>query len=173
MALSLGAAALPKRSSMQIWVIGVACAVFPDLDVIGFWWGIPYDDLLGHRGLSHSLVFAAALSMVVVAIAFKGEAWRTARARLVLYFFLATASHGFLDAFTHGGLGVAFFAPFDNTRYLFPFRPIPAAPLSITGFFTGDGLHILASEIIWIWIPAIALAVIGSFCQTYPHRPRA
>ena len=29
---------------------------------------------------------------------------------LVTYFFLATASHGVLDAMTNGGLGVAFFA---------------------------------------------------------------
>jgi hypothetical protein len=40
------------------------------------------------------------------------------------YFFVVTASHGALDAMTDGGLGIAFFAPFDNTRYFFPFRPI-------------------------------------------------
>ena len=39
-----------------------------------------------------------------------------------LYLFLSTASHGVLDALTDGGLGVAFFSPFDQTRYFFPFR---------------------------------------------------
>ena len=97
------------------------------------------------------------LSGVVVALAFREEPWRAMRFRLFLYFLLATASHGFLDAMTHGGLGIAFFAPFDDTRYLFPFRPIPAAPLSIAGFFTGDGLRILASEVVWIWIPSVLL----------------
>jgi inner membrane protein len=37
---------------------------------------------------------------------------------------VATASHGILDAFTNGGLGVAFFAPFDKTRYFFPVTPM-------------------------------------------------
>jgi hypothetical protein len=34
------------------------------------------------------------------------------------YFFLAAASHGLLDAMTDGGLGVAFFAPFDEQPLL-------------------------------------------------------
>jgi len=38
---------------------------------------------------------------------------------LFAYLFLATASHGVLDAMTNGGLGVAFFSPFDNRRSRF------------------------------------------------------
>jgi hypothetical protein len=34
--------------------------------------------------------------------------------------FLATAGHGLLDAMTNGGLGLAFFSPFDNHRYFLP-----------------------------------------------------
>ena len=164
-ALSLGSASLPKRAAARVWFIGAACAVIPDLDVIGFWWGIPYGHVLGHRGLTHSLAFAAGLSGVLTAIAFRDRAWRAVRSRVWLYLFLATASHGFLDALTHGGLGIAFFAPFDDTRYLFPFRPIPAAPLSIVGFFTAEGLRILGSEVVWIWIPAIVLSAIGWLCR--------
>ena len=36
----------PKR----LWVLGAVCAVVPDLDVIAFGFGIPYDHPLGHRG---------------------------------------------------------------------------------------------------------------------------
>ena len=160
-AVSLGGAILPRYSVASVWLLGITCSVVPDLDVIGFWQGIPYEHLLGHRGLTHSLAFAATLSGAVVTIAFRDARWRAMRSRLFLYLFLATASHGFLDAFTYGGLGIAFFAPFDETRYLFPFRPIPAAALSISGFFTHDGLRILASEMIWIWIPALALGAIA------------
>ena len=35
-------------------VLGVL-AVIPDLDVIGFRFGIPYEDVLGHRGFTHSI----------------------------------------------------------------------------------------------------------------------
>jgi len=53
-----------------------------------------------------------------------------------MYFFLATASHGLLDALTDGGLGVAFFAPFDNHRYFLPWRPIHVSPIGAGRFFT-------------------------------------
>jgi inner membrane protein len=78
---------------------------------------------------------------------------------LWLYFFLATASHGFLDAMTDGGLGVAFFAPFDNHRYFLPWTPIRVSPIGIGRFFTDRGFVVLQSELLWIWLPAALLAV--------------
>jgi inner membrane protein len=63
-------------------------------------------------------------------------------------------SHGLLDAFTDGGLGIAFFAPFDSTRYFFPWRPIAVSPIGISEFFSLGGLRVLLIEGIWIGIPA-------------------
>ena len=40
------------------------------------------------------------------------------------FLFLCTMSHALLDALTDGGLGVAFFSPFSNERYFFPWTPI-------------------------------------------------
>jgi inner membrane protein len=80
------------------------------------------------------------------------------RLSLWLYFFLATASHGLLDAMTNGGLGIAFFSPFDNRRYFLPWRPVHVAPIGIGRFFTVRGLDVLQSEFAWIWIPAALLA---------------
>jgi hypothetical protein len=51
------------------------------------------------------------------------------------FFFLATASHGLLDAMTDGGLGVAFFSPFDKHRYFFPWTPIRVSPIGLTRLF--------------------------------------
>ena len=59
---------------------------------------------------------------------------------------------------TNGGLGVAFLAPFNDTRFFLPFRPIEVSPLSITGFFTGEGVAILANEIVWVWLPSFLIA---------------
>jgi hypothetical protein len=42
---------------------------------------------------------------------------------------------------------VAFFAPFDNTRFFFPWRPIPVAPFSARRLLTPSGLHLLAWEL--------------------------
>jgi inner membrane protein len=73
---------------------------------------------------------------------------------LWLYFFLATASHGLLDALTNGGLGVAFLSPFDTTRYFFGFRPVAVSPIGVSEFLTAYGAQVLASEARWIWMPS-------------------
>jgi inner membrane protein len=52
-----------------------------------------------------------------------------------------------LDAMTNGGLGVAFFAPFDTTRYFFPWRPITVSPIGVGSFFTHRGALVVLSEI--------------------------
>ena len=156
--LALGAAFWRPGVPARFWVLGAACAALPDLDALGFRFGIAYGHLLGHRGLTHSLAFAAALSTALALAAFPGHPAPLSRGQLWLYLFLATASHGVLDAFTNGGLGVAFFAPFDRTRYFFPVRPIEVSPLGVRAFFTARGLQVLASEVLWIWLPSLAFA---------------
>ena len=49
------------------WFWTLCCAILPDADVVAFAFGIPYGAMLGHRGLTHSLTFAAALGAVVAA----------------------------------------------------------------------------------------------------------
>jgi inner membrane protein len=66
-ALSLSSA-FPARQLPRRWLLlGMVCTVIPDIDVIGFHFGIHYGDLLGHRGITHSLPFAAVLSILVAA----------------------------------------------------------------------------------------------------------
>ena len=84
----------------------------------------------------------------------------TGRLRLFLYLFVATASHGFLDALTDGGLGVAFFSPFDNHRYFFPWRPIRVSPIAASRFFTARGVAVLQSEMLWIWLPTMVFVLL-------------
>jgi inner membrane protein len=88
------------------------------------------------------------------------------------YFFLATASHGLLDAMTDGGLGVAFFAPFDNHRYFLTWRPIHVSPIAFERFFTERGLAVMKTELLWIWLPAGLLTVAAWFFrQSRSPRP--
>ena len=145
---------------LRVWLLGAGCSVVPDLDMLGYWLGIPYDAPLGHRGLTHSLAFAAVLSGLVVATAFRGARWAAFRSRLALYFFFATVSHGVLDAMTNGGLGVAFFGPFDNARYFSPFRHIEVSSLSVEAFPTASGVAILWNELLWIWLPSLLIAAL-------------
>jgi inner membrane protein len=104
----LGKGLAAGRVPPRFWFLSVLCSILPDADVIGFRLGINYEDLLGHRGLSHSLAFAIILSLVVTFLAFPQLPPRSTRLVLFSYFFVVTASHGVLDAMTDGGLGVAF-----------------------------------------------------------------
>jgi inner membrane protein len=120
-ALSVGTCFYPSIPK-QALAIGAVCSAIPDLDVIGFSFGVHYGDFLGHRGFTHSLLFAVLLA--IAATLLFGDRNGPGRGVFLLwtYLFLATASHGFLDAMTDGGLGVAFFAPFSMTRYFLPER---------------------------------------------------
>ena len=150
-AAALGKTYTSERKPARFWILAMLCAVLPDADVVMFRFGVPYESMFGHRGLTHSLAFALALTLFAVAVFFR-EA--TNKAALVVFFFLATASHGALDALTNGGLGVAFFAPFSGARYFFPFRPLEVSPLSVAGFFSERGLAVIRSELLWVWLPA-------------------
>ena len=68
---AIGAAFYRPGWGARVWVLGVACAIVPDADVIGVPLGIPFGSVLGHRGLSHSLLFAAAFAAIVVALFFR------------------------------------------------------------------------------------------------------
>lgn len=159
-ALGIGVCFYRHEIPKGVWVIGTLCSVIPDLDVLGFCFGIRYGDFWGHRGFTHSLLFAALLAVAVVALGLRHGVPGMHALTLWLYIFLATASHGLLDAMTDGGLGVALFSPFDNHRYFFPWTPIRVSPIGVSRFFSTRGLAVLQSEFLWVWVPALLLAVI-------------
>ena len=156
--LAMGALFWRPGVPARYWVAGAVVAALPDVDVVGFRLGVPYGGVLGHRGITHSLAFAALLSAVVVAAVFPSGAGPVPRTELWLYLCLATASHGALDALTNGGGGIAFFAPFHNARYFFPWSPIEVSPLGVRAFFTARGARVLANELVWVWLPSLLLA---------------
>ena len=91
----------------------------------------------------------------------------------MLLLFVITASHGVLDAMTNGGLGVAFFSPFNTRRYFFPWTPIEVSPIGAGGFFSARGWDVIWSEIMWIWGPALVLGAIIWALQPVLHRKTA
>jgi inner membrane protein len=158
-AMGISACFYRQGTPKRVWVLGAACSVIPDLDVIGFRFGIRYGDFWGHRGFTHSLLFATLLAGAIVFTGFRRGLPSLGRATLWLYLFTATASHGFLDAMTDGGLGVAFLSPFDTHRYFLPWTPIRVSPIGLGPFFSQRSLEVLQSELLWIWLPAAVLAI--------------
>ncbi len=150
--LAVGNQVIPPR----LLLAGVACSLLPDADVVGFFNGIAYADNLGHRGLSHSLLFAGLAGLVCVALA---PALRCNRLSALLVGIFATITHIALDAATNGGLGVAAFWPWADGRYFLPWRPIKVSPLGIKAFFSPRGAAVLWSEFLWIWLPCMAVGL--------------
>jgi inner membrane protein len=158
---------LPRR----VWIAALVSAVIPDLDVIGFRFGVPYESMFGHRGFTHSIPFAAAWALVLVAALFRDRGSGASRLRLWAILFFSTASHGVLDAFTDGGGGVGFFAPFSSARFFFPWRPLAVSPLSVRAFFSARGVRILRTEITWVWFPAAAVVCIALLVRRLRRSP--
>jgi inner membrane protein len=159
-AAAIVSAAGPANAPTRLRAAAIACAVIPDLDAVGFWLGIPYGSVFGHRGITHSIPFALLSAAAATMLTTPGTP-AGLRNRVLLGCGLAALSHGLLDAATNGGLGVAFFSPFSNHRYFFPFRPIEVSPIGIRPFFSARGVDVLRSEALWIWLPAAALAGIA------------
>ncbi|MEO9634693.1 metal-dependent hydrolase [Parasphingorhabdus sp.] len=157
-AVPLAGALILGRSKLSLPVIatGLFFAMVPDADVVGFGFGIDYADSWGHRGATHSLVFAAAAALFATAVL------RPKRFGVVtLFLFVSMASHGLLDMLTNGGLGVALYWPFDTARHFAPHTPIAVSPIGISDFISDRGIKVLYSEAIWIWIPLTLIAAVG------------
>lgn len=138
-------------TSMVLWS---GLSLLPDADVIGFRFGVHYGDAWGHRGATHSLLFAllAGTAVGLLAPLFAASPLRTASCAIAVL-----ASHGLLDTLTDGGLGCALSWPFDPHRYFAPWRPIPVAPIG-KAYFTSHGLRVAATEL-GMFLPVIAYAL--------------
>ena len=145
--LSHPAVVVALRVPRRLAVAAVILTILPDIDVLGFRFGVPYGSMFGHRGITHSIAFAAAASAVAT-LALRGD--RRAFALL----FVCAASHGLLDAMTNGGRGVAFLSPFSNHRYFLPWRPIRVSPIGALD------ASVLLSELRWVWLPAAGIAIL-------------
>lgn len=154
--LGLGAGLISKR----LLLAGVIGSVLPDIDVLAFTFDIRYGHEFGHRGMSHSFVFAASVALLGAC------AWRilhTTFLKAFFFLFVAIGSHGVLDAFTDGGRGVAFFWPRSKKRFFAPFRPIKVSPIGVSDFLP-YAANILLSELLWVWAPCIlAVAVLAAY----------
>lgn len=153
---ALGVALGRKTIPLRVLFLGMIFSMLPDADVAAFKFGIPYEHMLGHRGVSHSLLFAVFLGGCTAFL----PAFTRMRFRIFLFLFIATVSHGILDAMTTGGKGVGFFIPFTDERYFFSLRPILVSPLTVKGFFTERGWKIFQSELVWVWSPAALVALV-------------
>lgn len=179
--LALWCAADRGRISPRLLCAGVAAAMLPDADVLAFALHIPYADAFGHRGASHSLLFACVLAVLAALLhsVGRGRPWSAVSSQPRLastlqtatFVFVCAASHPLLDAMTSGGLGVALAWPWSEQRFFAPWRPIRVSPFA-PQFFSARGLATLLSELRWVWLPLAGAVVAWKLIQPAPVPPR-
>ena len=144
--LGLGSKVVPAR----LLVAGIVASIIPDVDVIAFRLDVPYDSAYGHRGFTHSVMFAFTLGLIG---AYFSRALRVSVFAAFIFIFAAAVSHGVLDSFTNGGHGIAFLWPWSTERFFAPFEFIEVSPIGLSRFFSARGVAVLRSELVYVWLP--------------------
>lgn len=154
------------------WALSLFAALAPDLDVVAFLVGIPYEHPLGHRGASHSLLFAFATALIYTIILRRLQ-FSYKAVPLFAYFFFITATHPLLDMLTNGGLGMAIYWPISNQRHFFEIRPIRVSPIGgLDVLFSERMKGVLLSEFKWVWTPAAAFYLTARITQVLYKRAK-
>ncbi|GKX63288.1 metal-dependent hydrolase [Pragia fontium] len=154
--LCLGLGLGTKNIPPSLLLAGVACSMVPDLDVIAFKFGIAYANAFGHRGFTHSLLFAFALPTLALLLKrwFKVGYWR-------IWWFLTVSllSHSVLDSLTTGGMGVGWLWPWSQERFFAPVQVIKVAPFQLAQYLKPNGIAVIQSELLWVWLPGIVMMI--------------
>ena len=159
---ALATAALsPRPVHRRVCITGAVLAAVPDIDAIGRPFGnLAIETLFGgHRGFTHSVVFAVLLGAIVAWGLFRAPQWTGFHRRLWVAFALAMASHGVLDALSTIGNGVAFWAPVSWAHYEFTWQPLGEIGPGPRG--RERAFAIVANELLWVGLPALIVVAIA------------
>ncbi len=131
---AIGEAVVGKQVGRRALLLGAIAQSLPDIDFVAGFWLNPANDLLAHRGFTHSLLFVV---LSAIPMAFLSDKYVVPGAvplrRWGIFYLLQLFVHIFLDAFN--AYGVAWFEPFAHTRIsfhiLFVADPFLSFPLAV------------------------------------------
>jgi len=147
------AVSVEEKLTRRLDVIAVLVSIWPDLDYATLPFEVRPNDLLGHRGLTHSIFVAIGVGLVASLLFPKA-----ARRRIAALLVIVALSHPIIDALTAGDLGVALFWPFTRARLLFPFPLVATCPVGLDEWLGYWGLLTIANEALYLVLP-LSLAV--------------
>ncbi|KDE91640.1 metal-dependent hydrolase [Stenotrophomonas maltophilia] len=200
--LALWCAADRGRIPPRLLVAGVIAAMLPDADVLAFALHIPYADAFGHRGASHSLLFAGVLAALAAALAFFGsrQPWSAqhssgsrrpwsavscqprlapTKAGPTLASTVQAAVFVFVCAASHPLLD-AMTSGGLGVALAWPWSEqrffAPWRPIRVSPFapqfFSARGVATLLSELRWVWLPLAGAVVAWKLIQPAPAASR-
>lgn len=200
--LALWCAADRGRIPPRLLAAGVIAAMLPDADVLAFALHIPYADAFGHRGASHSLLFAGVLAALAAVLAFFGNrrSWSAphspgsrrpwsavlrqprlapTKAGSTVASTVQAAVFVFICAASHPLLdamtsgGLGVALAWPWSEHRFF---APWRPIRVSPFapqfFSTRGLATLLSELRWVWLPLAGAVVAWKLIQPAPAAPR-
>lgn len=114
----IGEAMAGKSVGRKAMLWGVLAHSLPDIDFITAFWMDHTDNLISHRGFTHSLVFLCLASPLLAGFANRIHlAQSFSYGRWLRFFLVAIGLHIFLDTFNNYGIGI--FEPFSSVRFSF------------------------------------------------------
>jgi len=152
--LGLGRKTIPTR----LLLAGIALSMLPDADVLAFKFGVAYGNVFGHRGFTHSLLFAFAVPLLA---AWLGRRWlKASLLRCWAFLTVSLLSHSLLDSVTTGGKGVGWLWPWSDERFFAPWQVIKVAPFALSRYTTPYGHQVIISELLWVWLPGAMMMIL-------------
>lgn len=113
---TIGDALLGKKLGKKAMLIGAAAQVIPDLDFIAYFWSTPSENLLAHRGFTHSFLFLIIITLFLAALMFRFERRNHLSFQQWAFFIgFEIAIHLFVDVFNAYGTGLL--EPFSHKRF--------------------------------------------------------
>lgn len=114
----IGEAALSKQIGKKALIIGAVAQSLPDIDVIASLWLSPMENLLAHRGLTHSFLFGVAAAILLSVLVQRMLRLKDLPfIKLFFFFCLQLWLHDLLD--TCNAYGTGLFEPFSHKRFSF------------------------------------------------------
>ena len=114
----IGEAFFEKGFGKKAMIWGALAQSIPDIDFIASAWLTTSENLLAHRGFTHSILFALLIIPIFALVADKIHKPHNIPFRTWLLFFATEIFlHLFIDAFNNYGIG--WFEPFSHGRYSF------------------------------------------------------
>jgi len=114
----IGEAIMGKKIGKRAMFLGAIAASLPDIDVVASFFLPTAEDLLAHRGFTHSFLFAA---LATALLALLSERWHRPHSisiqKWIVFYCIEIFTHLFLDAFNSYGTG--WLEPFSHVRISF------------------------------------------------------
>lgn len=130
----IGEIVFAKQLGKKALIIGAFAQVLPDMDIVAALWLPPPQNLLFHRGITHSFLFGILAALILAFFIKKRTAFQNVTLqKLLIFFLLQIWLHDLLD--TCNAYGTGLLAPFSSHRFsinlLFVADPFFTVPIII------------------------------------------